>query len=172
MKIKFTKKLILQYACIVIGAFGIIASFVYMFDTHWRNGRYEASNFTDIIRGIYTILFCGALILVEIIIFPFFKYFGFLMKTGGKALMYLFVGALLFGVKGFSLFCGILYWALAVIFAILAFFVKTISPPLLQGGLKGNPPQNLDIDANDFYEDFDGTPKSRDNSILNTEIME
>ncbi|OHS95974.1 hypothetical protein TRFO_37869 [Tritrichomonas foetus] len=88
----------------------------------------------------------------EVYIFAFFKYFGFLLKPWGKALMYLFVGALLFQKNGFELFCGIIYWALAVVFCVMGFLIKQMPPPLMQGGLKGGSPPDITIDANAIYE--------------------
>lgn len=136
------KKVIVQIICIIVGVFGVIAGIVALVTCH---------SFVGFIRAAYAILFCLILILCEIYIFGFFKYFGFLLKNGGKALMYLFVGALLFGRSGFPLFCGILYWALAVVFAIMGFMVPYMPPPLLQGGYKGSAP-NVSIDSSEIYQ--------------------
>jgi hypothetical protein len=128
--------LIVQFCAILAGIFGVVAAFLIIFN--------NPSGFNDWIRGLYALFFCLTLIELEFYVFGFHKYFGFLLKSWGKGLMYLFVGALLFATSGYGLWCSIVYWAVAVVFGIVAIFVPIASRPLLQGGLSGEP-SNLDL---------------------------
>lgn len=151
---------IIQIACIFIGAFGIIASIV--------NLAKYARGVAPVIRTLFTLLLCVALILVEIYLFPFVKYFGFILKPCGKALVYLFIGGCLFYKKGFPLFCAILYWVLAVIFIIMVFLLPQIALPILQGGYKDYYDlPDLSIDSSTIYQN---QPNNSYQSVLNQDI--
>lgn len=136
--------LIVQIVSIIAAIFGIIAAFIGMFT--------GTVTFVGIVRGIYTIIFCVFLILCEIYIFSFFKYFGFMFKNWGKALAYLFMGAMLFSSHGFGLACAIIFWILTIAYFVLAFIIKKVSPPLLQGGAKAGSPPSLEINSTEVYE--------------------
>jgi hypothetical protein len=105
--------------------------------------------FVRFVRAAYTIVFCAALVCVEVYAFPFFKYFGVLLKMWGKAIMYLFVGALLYWNSGFGLACAIIYWILAVAFGIAGYFFRFASLPLMQRA--GNPP-DVGVSSSQIYE--------------------
>lgn len=134
---------IAQIACLVVGGFGIIASIVIL-------AKY-ARGFFPVIRTLFTLLLCVALICVEVYLFPFVKYFGFILKAGGKALAYLFIGGCLFEKRGFPLFCAILYWILAVAFCVMAFLVPQLALPILQGGYKDGDLPDLSINSTTLY---------------------
>lgn len=134
---------IIQCIAIVAGLFGVIASIVSLCS--------NSLTFVGLVRFIYTFALSGILLSLEIYIMPFMKYFGFMLKTWGKGLTYLFVGALLFASKGFQLFCSILYWILAIAFGIVAFFFPLAAPPLLQGGVKENPRPELSVKSSELY---------------------
>ncbi|KAK8870722.1 hypothetical protein M9Y10_008609 [Tritrichomonas musculus] len=154
-------RFIIQIACIIVGVFGIIAAIVIM-------AKY-AHGFFPIIRSLITLLLCVALICVEVYLFPFVKYFGFIIKTGGKALSYLFIGGCLFANSGFPLFCAILYWILAVAFGIMAFLVPNLALPLLQGGYKDGELPDLSLTASELYQ---GQDNQQYKSILHQDIAE
>ena len=153
-------RLIIQISCIVIGVFGVIASIVIM-------AKY-ISGFFPIIRSIFTLIMCIALIACEIYLFPFVKYFGFILKHGGKALSYLFIGGCLFQKSGFPLFCAILYWILASIFFIFIFVLPGISLPILQGGMKEGSLPDLSISALEIYQNKNGGVYQ---SVLNQDVQ-
>jgi hypothetical protein len=137
--------LIVQICALLVGVFGVVAAFLIMFD--------HPAGFTGWVRGVYALLFCLVLIEVEFFIFSFHKYFGFLLKNWGRGLMYLFVGALLFGTEGYGLWCAIIYWALAVVFGILSFFIPVAARPILQGGLCGSPSElELNVKSSDIFK--------------------
>ena len=138
-----------QIIAICVSLFGIIAAIVLMVIT--------AIDFIGAVRHIFTIIFCLALFMLEIYIFSFFKYFGFLLKCWGKGLMYLLVGALLFQTSGFGLFCAIAFWVLAVVFGILAYFLPVMAVPAFQGGICGKAPPSIAITAKEVYEADSGS---------------
>lgn len=137
--------LIIQICAICADIFGIVAGFVRIFTSF--------INFISLVRGIYTILLAGILLLGELYIFKFFRYFGFFFKNWGKALAYLFMGAALYSGKGFGLFCAIIFWAVAVAYFILGFFFKRVSYPFFQGGCCGNPPPSMALESTEIYEE-------------------
>lgn len=134
---------VIQCIAIVAGLFGCIAAIVGLC-TH-------SFTFVGFVRFVYTFIFSGLLLSLEIYIMPFIKYFGFMLKTWGKGLMYLFVGALLFGSGDFEIFCSVLYWILAVAFGIISFFVPLAAPPLLQGGIKNGQRPELSVKSSELY---------------------
>lgn len=136
--------LIVQICAICCDLFGIIAGFVRIITA--------TINFIAIVRGIYTIVLAVFLLLGELYIFKFFRYFGFFFKNWGKALAYLFMGAALYSGKGFGLFCAIIFWAVAVAYFILGFFFKKVSYPFFQGGCCGKPPPSMQLDSTEIYE--------------------
>ena len=140
---------IFQIIAICVSLFGIIAAIVLMV--------IAAVDFVGAVRHIFTILFCAALLLIELYIFSFFKYFGFLLKCWGKGLMYLLVGALLFQTSGLGLFAAIVFWILAVVFGIIAYFLPVTALPLFQGGVCGKSPPDVSVTANDVYEPDSGS---------------
>ena len=144
MAFQCTVQFSFQVIALVAALFGIIAGFITMF-TGGSNG------FILFIRGVYTIIFALVLGLIEVYVFSFFGYFGFLLKLWGKGIMYLFVGALLFATSGFGLACAIIYWACAVIYGILGIFFPVSAPPLLQGGFRGYPPE-IHVSSSEIYE--------------------
>ncbi|OHT07182.1 hypothetical protein TRFO_01318 [Tritrichomonas foetus] len=140
--VKFNYTLILQIISILAGIFGVVAGVIRCF----------SGGFGGFINGIITILFALFCLICEIYIFSFFRYFGFMFKNWGKGCMYLFMGALLFATSGFGLVCAIIFWALAIVYFVLAFFAKAVSPPVLQGGWKSGSPPSMNIDASEIYE--------------------
>ena len=135
--------LIIQICAICCDIFGIVAGFIRLFTS--------ILNFIAVVRNIYTILLAGILLLGELYIFKFFRFFGFFFKNWGKALAYLFMGAALYSGKGFGLFCAIIFWAVAVAYFILGFFFKRVSYPFFQGGCCGNPPPSMSLDSTEIY---------------------
>ncbi|KAH0789744.1 COPI associated protein [Histomonas meleagridis] len=144
MGFKCTIQFAFQVIALVAAVFGIVAGFVTMF-TGGDQG------FILFVRGVYTIIFALALGCIEVYVFKFFGYFGFLLKLWGKGLMYLFMGALLFATSGFGLACAIIYWACAVIYGILGIFFPVSAPPLLQGGFRGSEP-DVHVSSSEIYE--------------------
>lgn len=136
---------ILQIVALVAAVFGIASGLVHMF-TGGGDG------FVHFVRGVYTIIFALALGCVEVYIFGFYKYFGFLLKSWGKGIMYLFMGALLFATSGFGLVCAIIYWVLAVFFGIVGIFIPVTNPPFLQGTFRGSEP-NIQVSSSEIYKD-------------------
>jgi hypothetical protein len=142
---QFSVPLVVQICALVVSVFGIVASFLIMFD--------HPAGFTGWMRGVYVLFFCVVLAEVEFYVFAFHRYFGFLLKNWGKGLMYLFVGALLFADSGYGLWCSIIYWVLAVVFGIVAFFVPVAARPMLQGGLCGSPEElGLAIKSGEIFK--------------------
>lgn len=152
-------KRIIQIACIVVGAFGIIASIIVL-------AKY-ARGFFPVISTLFTLFLCVALIIVEVYLFSFIKYFGFILKPGGKALAYLFIGGCLFEKSGFPLFCSILYWILAVAFCVMAFLVPQLALPILQGGYKDGDLPDLKVDSSSIYQN---QPNQEYQSVLTQDI--
>lgn len=142
MAVSCTVNLILQILSIALGVYGIIAGIVMM-----TNG-----SFRSIIMGVFVIIFGVALILVEVYIFGFFSYFGFLMKQWGKAIMYLFLGALLWGTSGMGLANVIIFWAAAIAYFIFAFVIPIVNAPILQGGMNSGSPPDLTVNSTSIYE--------------------
>ncbi|KAH0790931.1 COPI associated protein [Histomonas meleagridis] len=89
---------------------------------------------------------------VEVYVFQFFRYFALILKVWGKAIMYFFIGALLFSTHGFGLACTIIYWICAVGYGIVAWFFPVPAPPLLQGGFKGAEPE-IQLSYTEFSKD-------------------
>lgn len=137
--------LIIQLVAIAADIFGIVAGFVRIFISFL--------NFLNVVRSIYTIILAGILLLGELYIFKFFRYFGFFFKNWGKALAYLFMGAALFEETVFGWISAIIFWAVAVAYFILGFFFKTVSYPLFQGGLCGNPPPSMALESTEIYDE-------------------
>lgn len=133
---------VLQIICIILGVYGIIAGIVLM----------ATGTFRGIIMGAFVVVFGVCLILVEVYIFSFFSYFGFLLKSWGKAIMYLFLGALLWGTSGIWLANVIIFWAAAIAYFVLSFFFPVVSVPLMQGGLNGGAPPDLTVNSSSIYE--------------------
>jgi hypothetical protein len=140
-----TTPLVVQVCAIVVGLFGVIASFLIMFD--------HPGSFINWVRGLYALAFALVLIELEFYVFGFHKYFGFLLKNWGKACMYLFVGGLLFWKSGYGLWCGIIYWVMAVVFGIVSFLVPVAARPLCQGGVWGSPDElALAVKSGDIFK--------------------
>ena len=114
-----------QIASIIAAIFGIVVSIIELATYH--------IDFTSCIVIIYVLIFCLLLLLVEIYIPNFLRFFGFLLKNWGKALTYLFVGFLFFNPhRTFNIIVGVVFWVLAIIYLILTFITKGIAKPLAQ----------------------------------------
>ena len=135
---------IIQYVSIVVDCFGVIAGLVRICT--------DSISFVGIIRGLFTIVVAVFLLLGELYIFSFFRYFGFIFKNWGKGLAYLFMGASLFASSGFGLFVAIIFWIVAIAYFILAFIFKQVSLPLFQGGCTGSSPPSMALDSSEIYE--------------------
>ena len=130
---------IIQYVAIVVDLFGVIAALVKLCKFN--------SGFDGFVRGVFVILVALFLLFGELYIFKFFRYFGFIFRNWGKGLAYLFMGAALFEKDGFGLFVAIVFWVLAVVYFILAYFFRQVSLPLFQGGCTGSPPPPMSLDS-------------------------
>ena len=102
--------LIVQIIAIVAAVFGIVAGIV---------GFFDFASFVSVVMNLFVILISLLLLSVEIYIFSWMRYFGFLIKPWGKAAVYLFMGALLFAKKGFGLACAIIFWVLFFLYLII-----------------------------------------------------
>ncbi|KAK8893457.1 hypothetical protein M9Y10_021879 [Tritrichomonas musculus] len=134
---------IIQICAIIVDIFGIIAAIVHLCS--------DGIGFVGIIRALFTIALGVFLLMGELYIFSFFRYFGFIFKNWGKALAYLFMGAALFANSGFGLFVAIIFWIIAIAYFILGFIVKQVSYPVFQGGCKGSPPPSMSLDSSEIY---------------------
>lgn len=141
---KHTLACIFQVIAICASIFGVIVGILQMI--------MEAILVISAIRNVFAIVFCLFLLCIELYIFSFFKYFGFILKMWGKGLMYLLVGALFFQTKGIGLGAAIVFWVLAVVFGILSYFLPVASLPAFQGGVCGKPPPSITITAEEVYE--------------------
>ena len=150
--------IVIQIACIIAGVFGVFASIVFM--------AKFAHGFLPIIRSLFTLLLCIALIVVEFYLFPFVKYFGFILKAGGKSLAYLFIGGCLFGKGGFPLACAIIYWILAIALCIMEFLFPQMALPILQGGYREGDRPDLSISSSKLYRN----QGEQYQSVLNQDI--
>jgi hypothetical protein len=137
--------LIVQLSALIVGTFGVIASLLILLQ--------RPDTVTGWIRGIFALFFSFVLIEIEFYVFGIHRYFGFLLKNWGKALMYLFVGALLFQMSGYGLWCAVVYWGLALIFGIIGIFVPIAQRPVLQGGIWGSTVDlELSIRSTDIFK--------------------
>ena len=90
-------------------------------------------NYQGFVICVYVFLFCACLLLSEIYIPGFFKYFGFLLKNWGKAFMYILLGFLFFNTSSLiHIITGIAFWALSIFYVILSITANGIAKPLLQ----------------------------------------
>lgn len=122
----FPLKLLVQIVSIIAAAFGMVISIIEI--------TYLV-NFTHVVYNVLICFLCAMLLLVEIYIFPCFRFFGFLLKNWGKALSYLLMGLLTFNEHDkLRLAAGIVFWILAGFYLIFQFVTKGISYPLAQRG--------------------------------------
>ena len=136
--------IIVQILAIIAAVFGLVAGIV---------GFFNFDSFVSVIMNAFVIVFSLTLLSVELYVFSWIKYFGFLIKAWGKAAVYLFMGALLFAPKGFGLACAIIFWILFVIYVIFAIILQAAAPPLFQ---RSDLP-NISSSSNDYYNDNSST---------------
>ena len=142
---------IFQVIAICASLFGIVVGIVQMI--------VEAVFVISAIRNVFAIVFCLFLLCIELYIVSFCKSFGCSLKMWGKGLMDLLVGALFFQTKGIGLAAAIVFWALAVVFGILAYFLPVTALPVFQGGVCGKEPPSITITAEEVYEKDSGSGK-------------
>ena len=130
--------LVVQIIAIVAAVFGIVAGCV---------GFFNFASFVSVVMNLFVILFFLVLLSVELYIFSWIKYFGFLLKPWGKAAVYLFMGALLFAKRGFGLACAIIFWVLFIFYVIISIFLHGAAPPIFQ---RKNVP-NVSSNSDDYY---------------------
>lgn len=128
---------IVQLLAIAASILGIVAGFILFL---------KFNSFISTIMGLFDILFSLGLLSVELYVFSFMRYFGFMLTWWGKATMYLLMGALLFSKKGFFLFCSIVFWILFVAFIVIQILMHGSKRPIFQ---KTEP--NLNTSSSEYF---------------------
>ena len=130
---------IIQILSIVASSLGIY----YGFTLFQYSGNLER-----LINSLFVLFFCILLLFVEIYIFPFFRFFGFLLKPWGKGVTYLILSFFI-NSRNQNLFeqiTQISFWVLAGIYIIFTFASNGIAKPLLQ--------QNTEIHLTTNQKDY------------------
>ena len=118
--------LIFQIIAIIGGLFTVIMGIYWFF---------AYLSFVNVIRNLFLIILGLMIIIPEIYIFDFFKYFGFLLTVWGKAIFYFYLGFFVFGSSGLQITTSIILWLLAVLQIVFHFVGGGYNaPPLAQKG--------------------------------------
>ena len=119
--------LAVQITSIVAGSFAIVIGIYCMFDLN--DG---SSKFKQFILNAFLVVFGVGIVMIEVYLFEIVKYFGFMLRNWGKALLYLFMGCFVFWTKGIRLVASIIFWVLSVIYFVFFFLKTPLAAPLLQ----------------------------------------
>ena len=84
----------------------------------------STSFFIIYVRQSMVILVSLFLLLSEIYLFNFFKYFSFILTYWGKSLSYLFLGSLLWSIDTLNLITSVVFWVLSTFYTIMYFIAK------------------------------------------------
>ena len=144
MAFKCTVQFAFQIVAIILALIGIFEGIATLF---------LIGDFNTCIRGIYAIIFALVLGCVEIYVFSFFGYFGFLLKFWGKGIMYLIMGFLVFSAKAaeFVIAFAVIFWVCGVLFIIIGIFFPVAAPPLMQG-LICSKELSIHVSSSEIYE--------------------
>jgi hypothetical protein len=138
--------LVMQMICLSAAIFGIVCAVIRSVEIL---GDLGSHNWGALIAMIFVVIFCLFLLLVEVHVFNFLKYFAFLLTVWGKAIMYIFLGLFLYESEPLGLAAAIIFWFFFVLFIVLVFIGARPAPPLTQ---KTNPP-NFETHSEKYFED-------------------
>ena len=131
---------ILQIVCIIVSVLGFLSGFYLLT---------SMTTFPTFVMGFFIVLFSVLLLLAEIYVFSFFKYFSFLLTNWGKAIMYFFLGSLFYNPAAtFNVILSFLYWILAGFFLVMTFVTGGVAKPLFQAADQ----IQISTNTNDFFE--------------------
>lgn len=130
---------IMQICGIVAGVIGLTIGIVNLFYPSWHTIRF--------FRAIFTCIISIAVILIEVYVFDFFKYFAFLFTYWGKGATYIFLGCSLWWANNWYHITGaVLLWVLAIVLIVFQFIKPGVAPPLV------NPGVSFETASSDFYQ--------------------
>ena len=115
--------LVIQVVSIIAASFGIIISLM-------RIGK--ISRFENLVMTLFVLFFSILLLSVEVYIIPVFRYFGFLLKSWGKACTYLILGFFVWGLGDLENVAAYVFWVLCGVYFVITFITTGIARPLLQ----------------------------------------
>ena len=127
MPVSCNLSLAVQITSIVAGAFAVVIGIYCMFDLNDGSPKFQ-----QFILNAFLVIFGVGIMMIEIYIFDFAKYFGFMLKTWGKSMMCLFMGCFVFWTRGIRLVAAIIFWILSIFYFVFIFISAGIAPPLLQ----------------------------------------
>jgi len=115
--------LVIQVVSIIAASFGIVISLM-------RFGK--TSGFENFVMTLFVLFFSVLLLSVEVYIIPIFRYFGFLLKSWGKACTYLILGFFIWGNDDLGKIAAYVFWVLCGVYFVFTFITTGIARPLLQ----------------------------------------
>ena len=134
---------IFQIIHIVMAALGVAIALYWMI---------VAPSVVSIVSSIAHLFLIALLLLSELYIFSFFKYFGFILKLWGKGALCIYYGCCFAGTGTFGWIATVVFWVIGIIDIILGIVVKTgVSKPLLQKG-----DVDLSTNSSDYYGNESG----------------
>jgi len=131
-------RIVIKWITIVASCYALVISI--------RNISY-VTTLQSICPNMIIIVFSLVLIIAEVYLFDFFKFFTFLLTLYGKSFSFLLIGALFWNIDSLNLVTSSIFLTLAGVYGILTVFTNgLVSKPLLL-----NNDAKFVIDVKDMY---------------------